>query len=85
MFAPPGLDTGLLVEAQHVISRPQCCTFPAAPVQVDDAAGLAGEVRVARENPTAMAPGTQGILAKPAPERGAADLGNDAARHRFLP
>lgn len=85
MFAPPGLDAGLLVDAEHVISRPQCCTFPAPLVQVDDAASLAGELRVARENPTAMAPGTQCILAEPAPERGAADLGNDAARHCFLP
>jgi hypothetical protein len=84
MFAPPGLDTGLLIDAKNVIVRPQRCTFPAALVQIDDAASLAGEVWVARKDPTAVAPGTQGVLAKPAPERGAADLGNDAARNRLL-
>jgi hypothetical protein len=64
MFAPSGLNTGLLVDAQHVISWPQRYTFPAAPVQINDTASPAGEISVAWKNPTAMAPGTQRILAK---------------------
>jgi hypothetical protein len=47
MFALPCLDGGLLIDAENVISRPQRCTFPAASIQIDDAARLAGEVRVA--------------------------------------
>jgi hypothetical protein len=58
MFAPPCLDAGLLVDAEHVITRPQRCTFPAALVQIDDLASLAGEMRVTWKDPTAMAPGT---------------------------
>ena len=84
MFAPPGLDAGLLVGAEHVITRPQCCAFPTALVEIEDAAGLAGELRIAWEDPGAMAPGTQCVLAEPAPERGATDLRDDAARHRLL-
>src|SRR5271165_4111571 len=84
MFALPGLNAGLLIDAEHVIARPQRCTFPAALVQIDDAASLVGEVRIARKDPTAMAPGAQCVLAKPAPKRGTADLGDDAAGHRLL-
>ena len=40
MFAPPCLDRGLLIDAEHVIAWPQCCTFPAALIQIDDAASL---------------------------------------------
>ena len=83
-FAPPGLDAGFLIDAEHVIARPQRCAFPTTSIQINDAAGLAGKVRVARKHRTAMAPRPQGVLAKPPPERGAADLGNDAARQRLL-
>ena len=84
MLAPSRLNAGLLINAEHVITRPQDCTFPAALVQIDDAACLARELRVAGEQPTPMAPRAQRVLAKPAPKRGAADLGNDAAPHRLL-
>jgi hypothetical protein len=57
MSVPPGLDAGLLIDAEDVIARPQCCTFPAAPVEIDDVASLAREVRITREDPGAMAPG----------------------------
>ncbi len=84
MFAPPWLDGGLLIDAEHIIPRPQRCTFPAALIQIDDPAGFAGKLRVAGKDPTAVAPGAQCVLAKPAPERCAADPGNDAAGHRLL-
>jgi hypothetical protein len=57
MFAPPCLNAGLLVDAEHVIARPQRCTFPATLVQIDDLAGPAGEVPVTWKDPTTMAPG----------------------------
>jgi hypothetical protein len=84
MFAPPGLDAGLLVSAKNVIAWPQCCTFPAALVKIEDEARLSGKLRIARENPGAMTPGPQCVLAEPAPQGSATDLGDDAARHRLL-
>src|SRR6266567_5034944 len=78
MRSPPGLDGGLLIDAEHVIPRPQSCTFPATLIEIEDAACFAGEVRVAREDPAAMTPGPQRVLPEPAPERGAADPGDDA-------
>ena len=84
MFAPAGLDAGLLVNAENVIAWPQCCTFPTALVKIEDATSLAGELRITREDPSAMTPGPQCVLAEPAPQGGAADLCNDAACHRLV-
>ena len=84
MFAASGLDAGFLIDAENVIVRPQCCTSPAALVEIDDAASLAGEVRITREDPGTMAPGAQRILPEPAPQRCAADLRDKAARHRLV-
>lgn len=84
MFAPPGLDTGLLVDAEYVIARPQRCTFPPTLVEIDDTAGFAGKLRIAREYPATMAPWAQCVLAKPAPERRATDFCHKTARHCLL-
>src|SRR5208337_3468394 len=84
MLAPAGLDAGLLVNAENVIAWPQCCTFPTALVKIEDATSLAGELRITREDPSAMTPGPQCVLAEPAPQGGAADLCHDAARHRLV-
>jgi len=84
MFPPSCLDAGLLVGAEHVITRPQCCAAPAALVEIENTAGLAGKIRIAWEDPCAMPPGAQRVLAEPALERGAADLRDDAARHCFM-
>ena len=35
MFAPHCLDGGLLIDAEHVITRPQRFTFPAASIQIE--------------------------------------------------
>jgi hypothetical protein len=84
MFALPGLDAGLLVGAKNVIVRPQCCPIPTALVKIEDATSLAGELRIAREDPGMMTPGLQRILAEPAPEGCATDLCHDTVRHRLL-
>lgn len=84
MFAPSCLDAGLLVDAEYVIARPQRCTFPPTLVEIDDAAGFAGKLRIAREYPAAMAPRAQRVLAKPAPERRATDFCHKTARHCLL-
>ena len=84
MFAPPGLDAGLLVGGENIIPRPQHRIFPTSLVKIEDLASLAGELRITRENPGAMAPGPQSVLTEPAPKGGATDLRDDAARHRLL-
>ncbi len=42
--------------------------------------GLAGEIRITREDPSAMVPGSNGIFVQPAPHRGMTDRG-----HQTLP
>jgi len=84
VHAPPSLNAGLLVSTQNVIARPQCCSFPTAQVKVKDATSLAGKLWVAWEYPAAMMPRPQRVLAEPAPEGGATNLRDDAARHRLV-
>jgi len=67
MFAPSGLDAGLLVGGEHIITWPQCVATPPALVEIENAAGLAGELPIAWEDPGAMPPWAQCILAEPAP------------------
>lgn len=74
MLAPSGLDTGFLVGAHHIFSRTQRRAPPAPFVEIQNAAGLEGKVRIAGEDPTPVAPGAKRVLTEPAPERGAADL-----------
>src|SRR6266550_5952560 len=83
MFAPPGLNAGLFVRTQHVIARSQRLILPMALVEVQDAAGLCGESRVAWEYPVTMPPRSQRVLAEPTPERRAADLRDHAVFHGF--
>src|SRR5579859_1341341 len=81
MFAPAGLNAGLFIRTQHEITRSQGLILPTAPVELQDATGLAGESRVAREYPVTMPPRSQCILAEPTPERRAADLRDNAVLH----
>ena len=48
MFADAGLDAGLLVGADHELIGFQGSALPSAGVEVEDAAGLDGKVRIAR-------------------------------------
>ena len=70
MFAPSGLDAGLLVDTENVIPWSQRFSAPATLVEIKDNAGLAGKLRIAGEYPRAMAPGAQRVLTEPTPERG---------------
>jgi len=83
MFAPSGLDAGLLVDGDYMITRPQRGTAPPALVEIENAASLTSESPIAWEDPGTMSPGARCILAEPAPKSGAADFRDDAARHRF--
>lgn len=68
------LDAGLLVGRDHKLIVLQCLTVPKARVEIQDAARFQGKVRVARENPGSVLPGTEGILVQPSPDGAAADL-----------
>ena len=74
--AAAGLDARFLVGRQDVLIGPQGLALPRAGVEIQDPPGLGRKRRVAREDPTAMAPRAQGVLAEPAPQRGLADLGD---------
>src|SRR4051812_11719913 len=73
------LDRGFLVGAHDVVARVQPLALPAARVEIEDRAGLLGEVRIAREDPRAVLPGLDRILRQPAPDGHAADLLTDPA------
>ncbi len=83
MFAPPRLDAGFLVRTQHEIARSQGLILPTALIEVEDATGLDGESRVAREYPVPMPPRVQCVLAEPTPQRRATDLRDHAVLHGF--
>src|SRR6516162_686189 len=78
LFAAPGLHTGLFIRREHEVIDAQRAALPHPLVQVQDPAGLGRKLRIARENPAAMLPGTQRIAAQPAPQSGTADLGNQS-------
>ena len=74
LFAAAGLHTGLFIRREHEVIDTQRAALPHPLIQVQDLAGLGGKLRIARENPPAMLPGTQRIAAQPAPQSGTADL-----------
>jgi hypothetical protein len=82
-LAPPGLDRGFLVGADDEVARLEQLPLPATLVEVEDRAGLGGEVGVAREDPRAIAPRPDRVLAQPAPDRRARDLCDDPALDRL--
>ena len=85
MFASSGLDAGLLIGTEYVITQSQSCTLPATLIQVEDAAGFAGRSGDhAAKSRCGDARGARRFLTEPAPEGGAADLCDQAARHRLL-
>ena len=74
LFAAPRLNTGLLVGGDDEVVNPQWGALPSASVKIEDGSGLVRKLRIAREDPASMLPGTQSIAAEPAPQCGAADL-----------
>src|SRR5712692_4232704 len=79
MFADASLDAGLLVGADHELVGFEGFALPLAGVEIEDAPGLGGEVRIAREDPSAVLPGANGVFVEPAPHRLVADRGSDTA------
>src|SRR5918997_730971 len=75
--APPSLDGGLLVGADHVLLTPKRRTLPPTFVEVQHPRSLIREVGIPRENPRAMVEGADGIFGKPPPDGGPRDMCHD--------
>ena len=75
MDAHAGLDAGFLISAEHGLVLAERFAFPFALVEVQDAGGLEGEVRVAGEDPRPVLPGFQGIVGEPAAHGGRREAG----------
>ena len=83
MFAHARLNAGFLVGGEHELVPAQAFALPLFGIQIEDAAGLEREIRIAREDPGAVLPGSNGVLVQPAPHRRVAEARNDAALLRF--
>jgi hypothetical protein len=76
--AAAGLHRGLLVGADHVVALAQRFVLPEAGVQVEHDAGLGGEVRIRREDPGPVSPGSDRVGGQPPRDRGCRDVLDDA-------
>ena len=77
--AASGLDAGFLVGGDDELVGVQRSPLPLASVEVEDPSRFGRKLRVAREEPAAMAPGPDGIVVKPPPNGLLADPGHNAA------
>ena len=85
MFPASGLNAGLFVRRDDKVMSAQWSALPNAVVEIEDGAGFGRKVGIAREDPASMLPGAEGIAAEPAPQGGAADLGDETLRNHVLP
>jgi len=84
MASLPSLDAGFLIRADHEFVLSERAISPTSLVEIQDGAGFGGEVRVARENPTPMLPGADGVFTEPAPDGGVTDRGNKSGSAHVL-
>ena len=84
LFPASSLDAGLFVRRDHEIIRVQGSALPNVFIEIENQTGLDSKMRIAREDPTAMLPGTKSIAAEPAPQRCAADLSYQALGDHML-
>ena len=83
MTARSRLDAGFLIGAQDELIILKSTPIPHPVVKVQDSAGLAGEVGIARKDPRPVSPGSDGILMEPAPYGAIADGSDEAALTSF--
>ena len=79
MQPPPRLNAGFLVGGDDKFIVAQRMVFPMALVEIQNASGFEGKIRVAWKNPTAMLPRANGIFVQPPPECGMAQARDQTA------
>ena len=84
MTAMSGLNAGFLVGANDTVVRVQRLAFPETFVEVQNSPCLQFKSGVAGENPSSVAPGLDGILGEPAPDRSVANGSDESAAQDFL-
>ena len=82
--APARLDLGLLVGADHQVTRVQQLALPAALVEVQHGTGLLREARVARKDPRSVLPGADRVLGQPARDRRGRRLADGTLDHQSV-
>ena len=85
VFALPCLNAGFFVCGNDEFSQSQFSALPNPTIEIQNPPGLFGELRVARENPTAVTPWSQCIGTQPAPQGCATHIGNDDLGNHFSP
>lgn len=83
VYALARLDARLLVGRENAVGGPEAPTFPEPRVEIEHTSRLPFEIRVAREDPSAMRPGPSRIFREPAPDRGIAVRGDEPALYGF--
>lgn len=78
MEAASSLNAGLFIGGDDELVLPERLAIPGAGIQAENVAGLDGEARVARKDPSAVIPRANGVLMEPAPNRAAGDGGGQA-------
>ena len=58
-------------------------SFPDSLIQIQDSCGLLFEIRISRPNPASVTPGSDSILAEPAPDSFSADRGDNSLFFRL--
>jgi len=73
------LNAGFFIRGEDEFVGAEFTALPEALVQIQDPSGLGFEMRVSREDPAAVLPGTDGVLAQPSPDGGVTDGCRQAA------
>lgn len=76
MDASAGLDAGFFVGGNDELVLLQGLALPDSLVEIQQASGFEGELRVTGKNPTAMKPRSDGVFMEPAPESAITDFGH---------
>lgn len=85
MLAAAGLDAGFFVSGEDEFIVLEGFAVPRSFIKVEQAAGLADEVGVARKDPTAVVPGANGVLVQPPPDGAFRDAGDQAGLTDLAP
>ena len=82
--ARAGLNAGLFIRRNHELIVLQRLVLPGSLVEVKQAPGFDGELRVTRKNPTAVKPRSDRVLMEPAPESAVTDFGDQPGLTNLL-